>query len=103
MNEKRIQQVLKIEEQAQAICETATHDAEQLQAKAVQDAQVLIETTREAARAEAQQLIEDAQAQEECAYVMAQADEQDRRIENLALSHFDRAVGYVLDRVAGKE
>jgi cell division septum initiation protein DivIVA len=103
LNEKRIQQVLEIERQAQAIREAALRAAEQLPIQAEQEAQALIEKARTDAEEEARQLVTNAQAQEECARILAQADEESRHLEALAMSHFDHAVGYVLDRLAGRE
>jgi V/A-type H+-transporting ATPase subunit G/H len=103
LNETLIQQILEIEKQAQAIHETAVGDAEQLPIQAEQEAQALIEKARADAQEEARRLVADAQAQDECARIQAQAEEEARRMEALAMSHFDRAVGYVLKRVAGRE
>jgi vacuolar-type H+-ATPase subunit H len=103
LNEKLIQQVLEIEEQAQAIHEAAMHEAEQLPKQAEQEAQAVIEKARADTREEARRLVASAQAQEECARILAQAEEEAHRMEALASRHFDRAVGYVLDRVAGRE
>jgi F0F1-type ATP synthase membrane subunit b/b' len=102
-NEKGIQQVLEIEKRAQAIHEAALREAEQLPIQAEQEAQTLIEKSRAEAVEQARQLTASAQAQEECARILAQAEEEVRRMETLAMSHFDRAVGYVLDRVIGRE
>lgn len=102
LNEKRIQQVLDIERQAQAIHKAAIHKAAQLPIQAEQEAQALVEKTRVDAQEEARQLIANAYAEEACAQIMAQAEEDVRRMEALAMSHFDRAVGYVLDRVVGR-
>ncbi len=102
-NEKGIRQVLEIEKQAQALHEAALREAEQIQIHAEQEAQALIEQSRAEAIEEARQLTASAQAREECARILAQADEEVHRMETLAMSHFDRAVGYVLERVIGRE
>lgn len=102
-NGKRIQQILEIERQAQAIHEAATREAEQLLLQAEREAQALIEAARANAQTEARQLLENAQAHEECAHILNQAEEASHRMEVLALSHFDHAVGYVLDRVGSRE
>ncbi len=101
-NEEHIQQVLEIESQAQAIYEAAEREAERLPRQAEQEAQALIEKARIDAQEEAHQMIVNAKAPEESARVLAQAEEEVRRTETLALSHFDRAVVYVLDRVVGR-
>ncbi len=102
MNELYIQQVLEIEKHAQMIHENAQHEAQLLAVQAEQEAQELIEKARVDSEAEARKLIEDAQAQEEIARIIAQADEITTKEKTLAASHFDQAVEYVLNQVAGK-
>jgi vacuolar-type H+-ATPase subunit H len=102
LNEQRIQQVLEIEKQAQAIHDAAVGDAEQLQKQAEHDAQALIEKTRADAQDEARQLVAQAQAHEESARILAESDEKSHQLETLAANHFDRAVAYVLDQLIGK-
>jgi len=103
MDEKRIQEVLQIEKQAQAIYEAALREAEQLPVLASQESQSLIEKTRVEAEAEAHRLVANAEAKEECARILADAEEKSNRMKGLAMSHMERAVGYVLDRVAGRD
>jgi vacuolar-type H+-ATPase subunit H len=102
MNENRIQQVVEIEKQAQEIHETAIRDAQQLPVLADQEAQGIIEKARAEAQEEARQLLTKAQAGEETAKILAQAEEKNRQVEALAMSNFDRAVAYILERVAGR-
>jgi V/A-type H+-transporting ATPase subunit G/H len=102
-SEEHIQQVLEIESQARAIYEAAEREAEQLPRQVEQEAQALIEKARTDAQEEARRLVANAQAPEECARILSQAEEEVRRTEALALSHFDRAVAHVLDRVVGRE
>ena len=75
MDEKRIQEVLQIEKQAQAIYEAALREAEQLPVLASQESQSLIEKTRIEAEAEAHRLVANAEAKEECARILADAEE----------------------------
>jgi len=103
MNENRIRQVLEIEKQAQEIHEAAVRDAQQFPVLADQEAQAILEKARVEAEQEARQLIASAQAEEEVARILAQAEEKNRQIEALAMSNFDRAVAYILDRVIGRE
>jgi len=103
MDEKRIQEVLQIEKQAQEIYEAALREAEQLPLLASQESQSLIEKTRIEAEAEAHRLVANAEAKEECARILADAEEKSNRMKGLAMSHMERAVGYVLDRVAGRD
>ncbi len=103
MNKQRIQQVLEIENQAQAIHETAVHNAEQLQKQAEQEAQALIKKTRAKAQKEAQSLKADIRAKDECEHILTESEDRSHHLETLAAEHFDRAVDYVLDRLIGKE
>ncbi len=102
MNEKRIEQVLEIEKQAQEILDAATRDAEQLPARAEQEAGEMIERARSEAQEEAHAMLAKAEAQEETASILSKADEKNREIEKRATQHLDKAVAYVLERVIGK-
>ena len=103
MDEKRIQEVLKIEKQAQEIYDAALREAEQLPVLASQESQSLIDKTRIDAEAEARKIVANAEAKEESARILAEAEEKANRMKGLAMSHMERAVGYVLDRVAGRD
>ncbi len=103
MNENRIQQVLEIEKQAQEIHETAVRDAQQLPISADQESQSVIEKARAAAQQEARELIAKAQAKDETTRILAEAEQKNHQVEALAMSNFDRAVNYILDRVIGRE
>jgi vacuolar-type H+-ATPase subunit H len=103
MNEDRIRQVLEIEKRAQAAYESSIREAEQLPEQAEKEALALVEKAQADAREEANHMAEDAQAKEQCAEIMARAEEEIRRMETAARGNFDRAVGYILDQVAGKD
>lgn len=102
MNEKRIEQILEIEKQAQGVLDAASHEADQLPAKAEQEAREIIERARSQAQDEARRLVEKAQAEEETSAILSQADEKNRESEKLATKNIDKAVAFVLDRVIGK-
>ena len=102
MNEERIQQVLEIEKQALEIHDGAKREAEQLLKQVDQEAQALIEKAQKDAQEEARRLVASAQAEEETARILADSEEKINRSKNLAKGNLDRAVGYVLDRVAGR-
>ena len=102
MNEKRIEQVLEIEKQAQGILDAATHEAEQLPARAEQEAREMIEQARSQAQEEARQMLAKAQAEEETAAILSKADQKNREIEQQAMKNLDKAVAYVLERVIGR-
>ena len=103
MNEKRIQQVIEVEKQAQQILDSAKRDAEKLPIIADQEAQEIIEKARKEAREEANQIVTQARGETETARILSEAEEKTHEIENLAMKNFERAVGFVLDRVIGKE
>jgi vacuolar-type H+-ATPase subunit H len=103
MNDDRIQQVMQIEKEAQELFDSAAHDAEQILLQAEQEAETLIEKERTATEKEARQIVAEADADEERKRILAEADEKINRTSNLAKGHFDRAVNYVLNRVAGRK
>ena len=103
MNEERVRQILDIESEAQAIYQKAVHEAEDLPDQAEQESQVLIEKARQDAQLQAQKILDEAQDQDACDDIVRRAREEAEHMENLALGHFDRAVGYVIARLAGKE
>jgi vacuolar-type H+-ATPase subunit H len=103
LNEKRIQQVLEIEKEAQAIHDKALAEAEQLPVQAEQEALAMVERARADAQAEAREMIAKAQAQDEVAAILADATAKIQRIDVSAQAHMSRAVNYVLNRVVGKE
>lgn len=98
-----IQEVLDIERRAKAIQSTAEENAEKLPAAAEKEARALIEKARGDAEEEARQIIEAARSQEEIDRILAQAEVKVNDTKSLAMSHFNRAVGFVLDRTAGRE
>ena len=102
VNEERVRQILDIESQAQTIYRDAEREAEELVHQAEQEAQALVDAAQQDAHVQAKALVDQARDQDACDVIVSQADDEAARIENLARSHFDRAVGYVLDRLAGK-
>ncbi|MBI5962525.1 MAG: hypothetical protein HY863_03545 [Chloroflexi bacterium] len=103
MNENRIQQVLEIEKQAQEVHEAALRDAQQLPILADQESQLILEKARVEAQEESRKLIASAQAKQETDRILSEAEKKNRQLEALAMSNFDRAVNYILDRVVGRE
>ncbi len=103
INEKYIHSVLEIERQAQAIQEEAQQEAEQLPVLAEDEAEDLLQQARAEAEEQAHQLLEHAQSNEERARILAEAEESIQLLVTQTTSHFDRAVDYVLDKVAGRE
>ena len=103
MNENRIQQVLEIEKQAQEVHEQAMREAQQLPQQAEQEGQALIEKARAEAQEEARRIIAHAQSEEAGERILEQAEAKNHQAETLAMTNFDRAVAFVLDRVINKE
>ncbi len=103
MNENRIRQVLDIEKRAQENYDTALKEAQQLPAQAEQEAQDIVNKARSQAQEEARQIVTRAKAEGEVDRILAEAEEQNRQLEARAMSNFDRAINYILDRVVGRE
>jgi V/A-type H+/Na+-transporting ATPase subunit G/H len=102
VNEKHIQQVLDIEKQAQEIHESAMREAQQLPLTAEQEAQALIEKARNEAQQQAREMVSGVKADEESARILSESEEKNKQFEAQAMSNFDRAVNYVLERVIGR-
>jgi len=102
MDEKRIQQVLEIEKQAQELCASAEREAQRMPVTAEQEAQSLVEKARNDARAEARQIIEKARSVGESARVITEAEEKNRQLETMANKNMDRAVSFVMDHILGR-
>ncbi len=103
MNENRIRQVLDIEKRAQENYEAALGEAQRLPAQAEQEAQDIVNKSRSQAQEEARQIVAKAKAEGEVDRILAEAEEKNHQIEARAMSNFDRAVNYILDRVTGRE
>ncbi|HMB24228.1 MAG: hypothetical protein ACM33V_09565 [Chloroflexota bacterium] len=103
MNENRIRQVLDIEKKAQENYEAALNEAQKLPALAEQEAQEIVNKARTQAQEEARQIVARAREEGEVDRILAEAGEKNRQLEALAMSNFDRAVNYILDRVTGRE
>ena len=102
MNEKRIEQVMQIEHQAQQILDLAKQEAARLPVQAEREASEMVERTRAEAQAAARQVIAAAAVQDETARLLAESDKKIRDSEEVAERNLNRAVEYVLDRVVGK-
>jgi V/A-type H+-transporting ATPase subunit G/H/F-type H+-transporting ATPase subunit b len=102
MNEKRIEQVLEIEQQAQNVLNAAMRDAEQLPARAEQEAQAMIAQAKADAEAEARKVVEAAQSEDRASDIVAGMTKTSSDAEAKAKANFDKAVTYVLERVIGR-
>jgi vacuolar-type H+-ATPase subunit H len=103
LNDKRIQQILEIEMQAQTTYQQAVDEAGALPLQAEKEAQAFIEKSRSEAEEEARKLLSNAQCEDECAQIQAEVQEKVHRAEILAAGNMDHAVSYVLSRVIGRE
>lgn len=102
MDQRRIQQVLDIEKQAQEIHEAALKEAQQLPVTAEQEAQALIEKARVEAQQQAREMVAGVKADEESARILSEVEEKNKQFEAQAMKNFDHAVNFVLERVVGK-
>ena len=98
-----VQEIIDIEKRAQAIYKSAVEEAEKLPLTAEQQAQNLLDKSTQEAEEEADRLLEDAHSVKDVETILAQASEKAEQMKSLAMNHFDRAVGYILDQVAGRE
>ena len=103
MNEKRIQQVLDIEKQAQTVYDSAVNEAKQLPLQAEQEAQVILNQARADAEQQAKDMVAQAHSEAESKKIMDDVQEKITKSEALARQNFRRAVTEVLSRVVGKE
>ena len=102
MSDQRIQEVLAIEEQAQAIRDSALKEADEMPRQAQRDAQALLEHALAEADAEAKAILDKARAEETHHRIMTEFETNAKRMENLAMGNLDRAVSYVLCQVVGR-
>ncbi len=102
MNEKRIEQVMQIESQAEQILDAAKQDAARLPLQAEREAQDLLVQARAEAQAEAERMLAQAASQNETAQIAADAERRIHDSEEVGTRNMDRAVDYVLTKVLGK-
>ena len=103
MNEKHIEQVLEIEKKAKEIHDGAMKEAQQLPVQAEQEAQALIEKAKVDAQQEAREMVSKVKSDEGGSQILSEAEKKNRDFEAVAMSNFDRAVAFVVDRVVGGE
>ena len=102
MNEKKIQQVLEIEKEAQKFQEKAQREAQEIPVKAEQKAQALISKAKEEAQEEARNIVAKVKSKDETKKIMTEVEKKNSQLDALAKKNFNKAVAYVLDRVIGK-
>ena len=102
MNEKRINEVINIEKQADEIFSKSVAEAERIPQKAEQEAKELIENARVQAQKEAQNILASSQTTDETDRILHEADTTNKRNETLAKHNFERATTYVISRVVGR-
>lgn len=103
MNEKRIQEVIDLEKQADEIYDKALKEAQQIPVQAENKAKEIIENARQEAEKEAQQILASAEAKNECDKILAETEAEIERSQALSKRNLDRAVTYVISRVVGRE
>ncbi|MBA3073575.1 MAG: hypothetical protein FP831_08260 [Anaerolineae bacterium] len=102
MNEKRIQEVVKIEKQADEIFSKAVSEAERIPLLAEQETKSLIENGRSQAEKEAKVLIESSQTIDETNRILSDAESKIEHNATLAKRNIERATTYVISRVVGR-
>jgi vacuolar-type H+-ATPase subunit H len=105
LSQETIARILSIERDAADLHAGAERQAADLIAEAKDAVAAMQEHTLAQARREAENIVTRGReaAEAERARIIAQAETEAQRIEALAERHFDRAVRYVLDQVAGHE
>lgn len=103
MNEKRIQQVLDIEKQAQTVYDSAVNEAKQIPLQAEQEAQAIVAQARTEAEKQAKDMVTQAHSEAESQKILDDAQAKITKSEALARQNFRRAVTEVLSRIVGKE
>lgn len=100
MNEERVKQLREIEKQARELYEQAVRESQQLPQQAENEARQLLEQAGVEARAEAQRILLAAKEKSGDESILIQAKEDADKKEALATNNLERAVKYVLNRVA---
>jgi len=105
VSQETIARILAIEQEAAKVHDDAQLQAARLIEEAEQAASALREQTLAQARQEAEQIVTTGQeaSEAERSRIVAQAEAEAQRMETLAADHFDQAVNFVLDQVAGRE
>ena len=104
LSQETIARILSIEREAANLYADAERHAADLIAEAKEATAAIQEHTLAQARREAENIVSRGReaAEAERARIIAQAETEAQRTEALAERHFDRAVAYVLDQVAGR-
>jgi vacuolar-type H+-ATPase subunit H len=103
VNEKRIEEVIDIEKQADEIFNKAVSEAQQIPQQAEKEAKEMIENARLEAEKEAQKILASADAKSECEGIISEAESKIDHNQALSKLNFDRAVTYVISRVLGQD
>jgi vacuolar-type H+-ATPase subunit H len=102
VNEKRIREVIDVEQRALDLLAQAQREAEQIPINAEAQAAAIISKARKEAQDEASQMIEAAQKGDEAAAIISRGKEAIDRAASLAVKNQLKAVAYVLDSVLGR-
>jgi vacuolar-type H+-ATPase subunit H len=105
LSQEIIARILSFEGEAVKLHDDAQDQAVRIIEEAKKAATDLREQTLAQAHQQAGQLTTESQkaAEAERARIIAQAEAEAQRMEAMAARHFDRAVGFVLDQVTGRE
>ncbi len=105
VSQETIARILAIEQEAAKIHDDVQRQAAHLIEEAEKAAPALREQALAQARQEAEQIVATGQeaAEAKRSRAVAQAEAEAQRMEALAARHFDQAVNFVLDQVAGRK
>jgi len=105
LSQETIARILVIEQEAAKVHDDAQNQAAHLIEEAEEAASALREQTLAQARQEAERIVATGReaSEAERARAIAQAEAEAQRMETLAADHFDPAVNFVLDQVAGRK
>jgi vacuolar-type H+-ATPase subunit H len=101
MNEKRIQDVIEVEKQAEEMLAAASRAAEELPAKAEAEAREILERARVSAKQEAKDMLDRSAGEDESQTILAEAEKKMGEYDRLAEKNFESAVEFVLQKVIG--
>jgi vacuolar-type H+-ATPase subunit H len=103
LNEKRIQDVIEIEKQADEIYQKAVIEAARIPQLAETEAKKIVEKARQDAETEARQLIAEASVKEQTDRILAETEEKIQHNQKMAKNHFEHATSYVISRILGQK
>ena len=102
MNEKRIREVIEVEQRALELLAQANREAERIPLEAEAEAAAFLDSARRSAQDQARRIIDEAQQSDEAAETIARAQAEMMRITSLADKNLEKAIAFVVDSVLGR-